>query len=78
MKRYHARDTTELPDEGDRSVRGGTKRRQEHQLPHAASPPSSEMRESSGRTSLKEEGSVTATAKLYLCIAFTFLLVDRR
>ncbi|KRZ49534.1 hypothetical protein T02_3546 [Trichinella nativa] len=44
MKRYHARDTTELPDEGDRSVRGGTKRRQEHQLPHAASPPSSEMR----------------------------------
>ncbi|KRY09713.1 hypothetical protein T12_14276 [Trichinella patagoniensis] len=44
MKRYHARDTTEQPDEGDRSVRGGTTRRQEHQPPGDASPPSSEMR----------------------------------
>ncbi|KRX62971.1 Pro-Pol polyprotein [Trichinella sp. T9] len=44
MKRYHARNTTEQPDEGDRSVRGGTTRRQKHQPPGAASPLSSEMR----------------------------------
>ncbi|KRZ48049.1 Transposon Ty3-G Gag-Pol polyprotein [Trichinella nativa] len=44
MKRYHARDITEQPDVGDRSVRGGTTRRQEHQPPGAASPPSSEMK----------------------------------
>ncbi|KRX51737.1 hypothetical protein T09_12366 [Trichinella sp. T9] len=44
MKRYHARDITEQPDVGDRSVRGGTTRRQEHQPPGAAPPPSSEMK----------------------------------
>ncbi|KRZ49537.1 hypothetical protein T02_148 [Trichinella nativa] len=44
MKRYHTRDTTEQPDEGDRSVRGGTTRRQEHQPPGDASQPSSKMR----------------------------------
>ncbi|KRY47380.1 Retrovirus-related Pol polyprotein from transposon [Trichinella britovi] len=44
MKRYHARDITEQPDVGDRSVRGGTTRRQEHQPSGAAPPPSSEMK----------------------------------
>ncbi|KRY54966.1 hypothetical protein T03_15726 [Trichinella britovi] len=44
MKRYHAKDITEQPDEGDPSVRDGTTRRKEHQPPGAASPPSSEMR----------------------------------
>ncbi|KRZ52405.1 hypothetical protein T02_8563 [Trichinella nativa] len=44
MKRYHAKDTTELPDKGDPSVRERTTRRKEHQPPGAASPPSSEIR----------------------------------
>ncbi|KRX14099.1 hypothetical protein T07_10372 [Trichinella nelsoni] len=39
MKRYYPRDTTEQPYEGDRSVRGGTTRWQEHQPPGATSPP---------------------------------------
>ncbi|KRZ49691.1 Retrovirus-related Pol polyprotein from transposon [Trichinella nativa] len=74
IQRYHAKDTIELPDEGEPSVRDGTTRRKKHQPPGAASPPSSEMRESTGRTSLKEGSSVTATAKLYLRFAFTFFM----
>ncbi|KRZ81571.1 hypothetical protein T08_4540 [Trichinella sp. T8] len=54
IKRYHAKYSTERPDEGDPSVRDGTTWRKKHQPPDAASPPSSE--ESSGRTSLKEGG----------------------
>ncbi|KRX20025.1 Retrovirus-related Pol polyprotein from transposon [Trichinella nelsoni] len=46
MKRYHARESA-----GDRV---GTTIQQEHQPPAAAFPPASEMRKSSGRTSLKE------------------------
>ncbi|KRX52169.1 Retrovirus-related Pol polyprotein from transposon [Trichinella sp. T6] len=44
IQRYHAKDTIELPDEGEPSVRDGTTRRKKHQPPGAASPPSSEMR----------------------------------
>ncbi|KRY46567.1 Transposon Tf2-9 polyprotein [Trichinella britovi] len=43
VERYHTRDITEQPDVGDRSVRGGSTRRQEHQPPGAASSPSSEI-----------------------------------
>ncbi|KRZ48923.1 hypothetical protein T02_3661 [Trichinella nativa] len=70
MRWYHVRESTAHPDERDRSPRDGNTVRQEHQpsdvagrLTHRRRPPGHlqdyTSREGSGRTILKEGGSVT-------------------